>query len=850
MPALPARLGALVLTAACAATGTLLLLAPPASAADTDLSALRINEVESQGGDPDDWVELANAGTAAVDVGGLVLGDGDPADRYELPAGTAIPAGGYLVLERADLGFGLGAADAVRLLRADGTVVDEHAWTQHATTSYGRCPDGAGAFVTTAAPTKGAANDCSTPDPVPDPVPDPAPGPEPVGSTVVVNEVESNGDDTDWAELTNTGTADVDISGWTFRDSDPTNPAWTLPAGAVVPAGGFFLVDQAQGGQPGFAFGLGGADAVRLSDTTGALVAEYAWEEHASVTWGRCPDGTGEFADTTRSTKGTANNCLPPVQINEVESQGGTPGDWVELFNVGTTPVDLAGAVLTDADGGSWTLPAGSEVPGRGYLVLDQAQFGFGLGDADAVTLSSPAGVVYGSYAWTRHASTTYGRCPNGVGDLTTTLEPTKGSWNACDGYPVPAPWPGGPDETAIDDEGTVTGDLSGLDIEPSGTSAPGTLWAVQNGDGLLYRLDDDGAGGRTVAGEWTLDYPGGPGGVVDAEGVTVAGDDSAGGLYVSSERDDTADDVSRPSVLRYAPTGTGGTLTATTEWNLAPDFPGLGANSGLEGITWVPDTYLVDGGFVDQRTGRPYDPAGYPGHGDGLFLVGVEGTSGVYAYALADDGGFARVATVPVDLFTPFGADDAPVVADVQFDADLGALWVVCDEVCGGQTALFALDGTGSFAAVDTFLPPADADPTFANEGFAIDTEVTCVDGYRATYYADDDDTDGFSLRTGTFPCTEDGTDPGPGTDPGSGPGTHPGPGTGGPGTHPGSQPGAGAQPVAGPGTGDGAGTGTHPARTALAQTGAEVGSWTALAAGLLVAGGAALLAGRRRVG
>ncbi len=146
-----------------------------------------------------------------------------------------------------------------------------------------------------------------------------------MGSTVVVNEVESNGDDTDWAELTNTGTADVDISGWTFRDSDPTNPAWTLPAGAVVPAGGFYVVDQAQGGQPGFAFGLGGADAVRLSDTTGALVAEYAWEEHASVTWGRCPDGTGEFADTTRSTKGTANNCLPPVQINEVESQGGTP---------------------------------------------------------------------------------------------------------------------------------------------------------------------------------------------------------------------------------------------------------------------------------------------------------------------------------------------------------------------------------------------------------------------------------------------------------------------------------------------------------------------------------------------
>jgi LPXTG-motif cell wall-anchored protein len=822
-----ARLGALVLAAASAATGTL-LLAPSASAADADLSSIRINEVESQGGDPDDWVELANAGTTAVDVGGLVLTDDDPADRYELPAGTTIPAGGYLVLDRgADFAFGLGGSDAVRLLRADGTVVDEHAWTSHATTTYGRCPDAAGAFTTTTTPTRGAANDCSTPDP--DPVP--------VASTVVVNEVESNGDDTDWAELYNTGTADVPVGGWTFRDSDPTNPAYTLPAGAVVPAGGFYVVDQAQGGQPGFAFGLGGSDAVRLSDPSGALVAEYAWAEHAAVTWGRCPDGTGEFTDTTRSTKGTANNCLPPVVVNEVESQGGTPGDWVELFNVGTTPVDLTGAVLSDAGGGVWTLPAGSEVPGRGYLVLDQAQFGFGLGGTDSVTLSSPEGVVYDSYAWTQHATTTYGRCPNGVGDLVTTLEPTKGSWNACAGYPVPAPWPGGPDETAIDDEATFGGDLSGLDVEPSGTSAPGTLWAVQNGDGLLYRLADDGAGGRTVTGDWTLDYPGGPGGVVDAEGVTVAGDDSAGGVYVSSERDDRADDVSRPSVLRYLPTGTG-TLVATTEWDLAPDFPGLGANSGLEGITWVPDTYLVDGGFVDQRTGRAYDPAGYPGHGDGLFLVGVEGTSNVYAYALADDGGFARVATIPVDLFTPFGADDEPVVADVQFDADLGALWVVCDEVCGGQTALFALDGSGTFAAVDTFLPPAGADPTFANEGFAIDTEATCVDGYRATYYADDNDTDGFSLRIGTFPCAEDSTEPGPG----------PGPGSGGPGTDPGTQP--GTQPVAGPGAGAGTDSGTHPTRTELAQTGAEVGSWTALAAGLLVAGAAALVVGRRRHG
>src|SRR5690606_32414879 len=53
---------------------------------------------------------------------------------------------------------------------ADGVVLDEYSWTAHAATTYGRCPDGTGAFATTTAPTKGAANQCAgilTPSPWP-----------------------------------------------------------------------------------------------------------------------------------------------------------------------------------------------------------------------------------------------------------------------------------------------------------------------------------------------------------------------------------------------------------------------------------------------------------------------------------------------------------------------------------------------------------------------------------------------------------------------------------------------------------------------------------------------------------
>jgi hypothetical protein len=808
MRSTPSRLGALVAATACVAGSLVLATASPAAAAPADVV---ISEVDVAA----DTVELQNTRTTDQDLGGMVLRDDSDDHALVIPAGTVLPAGSSLVLEPdaaalGDAGFGLGTVDQARLFAADGTALDSFAWTQDPGGSWSLCDGG---FVATPTTTPGEANDCTVPPVV---VP-----PAPVVTTLVVNEVESNGDDTDWVELVTTGDTPVDISGYTFRDDDDSRTPYTLPAGSVVVPGEFFVVDQAQGPRAGFDFGLGGADSARLFDPAGGLAASYSWTVHASTSYGRCPDGTGDLVTTTVSTKGEANDCSSPVRIDEVESSGGTPGDWVELTSVGVADVDVAGYALVDGDGGRTTLTAGTVVAPGGHLAVDLT----GLGADDSVTLLAPDGTVVDSYAWTQHSATTYGRCPDVTGEFAVTSAPSKGAVNECAGILNPQPWSGGPEETPLDDEDTFGGDLSGLDWEPSGSSAPGTLWAVQNGDGLLYRITSDGAGGWAPEAEWTLGYPGGAAGIVDAEGVTVAGDDSAGGVYVSSERDNDANTVSRPSVLRYLPTGTGGALTATQEWNLAADFPGLGANAGLEGITWVPDSTLTAGGFVDQRTGSAYAPGSYPGHGDGLFVVGVEGTASVYAYALSTDGSYARVAT----LATPFA-----LVADVQFDADLGALWVVCDEACGGQTALYELGDDGALAATTVYSPPADADPGLANEGFAIADAATCSDGYRATFYADDADTDGFSLRTGTFPCApqEPGAEPTPGPMPGTGTGTAPG-----------GQP---APPVSGSPVAPAAGAG--PTRSALAATGSELGGWAASGAVLLLVGGTALVAGRRR--
>lgn len=613
---------------------------------------------------------------------------------------------------------------------------------------------------------------------------------------LVVNEVESNGDDTDWVELKNTSDTAVDIGGFTFRDSDDSH-SWTLPTGTVVEPGGYTVIDQPEDGNPGFGFGLGDDDSARLFDTTDTLVLAYSWTTHADVTWGRCADGTGEFVDTSTRTKGTANGCSP-VRINEIESSDANGGDdWVELTNTGAKTFDLGGSRLTDSEpdksGHEYTIPAGTTIAPGAFVVLEQSQFGFGLGGADAVRLLAADGTtLVDSSEWTVHAATTYGRNPDGTGDFAETSAPTKGAANAFAGVVPAQAWPGSPDETVADAAATYSGDMSGLDWQADATATDGgILWGVQNGDGLLYRLTSDGAGGwnPTNAAGTTLHYADGSG-TPDAEGVTVAADDP-GAVYVSTERNNDASSVSRPAVLRFATTdGSASSLNATDDWNLAADFPGLGANSGLEGVTWIPDSWLTAHGFVDEHTGAAYAPSTYAGHGGGLFFVGVEGTASVYAYALMDDGSSQRVATIG----TPFS-----IVADVQFDATLDALWVVCDEACDGRTALFTVQD-GSFAAESLYDAPANANTGFANEGFAISD--VCTDGSRTTFYADDAATDGHSIRTGTYPCTDDGS----GETPSPGDGGTPAPGDGGtPNPSPGEGEGGTPTPTPGPSPGEG---------------------------------------------
>ncbi|MDN6623268.1 MAG: nuclease, partial [Bifidobacterium crudilactis] len=148
------------------------------------------------------------------------------------------------------------------------------------------------------------------------------------------------------------------------------------------------------------------------------------------------------------------------------------------------------------------------------------------------------------------------------------------------------------------------------------------------------------------------LHFKNGTGGV-DSEGITLMNNDTASGIFIGAERDNENKKVPRPSILKYdansTTTDTNGDgaqdLTATQEWNLTEALSGAGlhfadgddANLGVEGVAYIPDTYLTAHGFT-TIDGQTYRPADYKNSYAGLFLAAIEKNGHIYAFALSDD--------------------------------------------------------------------------------------------------------------------------------------------------------------------------------------------------------------------
>lgn len=154
---------------------------------------------------------------------------------------------------------------------------------------------------------------------------------------VVLNEIESNGDTTDWVEIYNKGTLPVDISGWYITD-DNTNrldkgKTTPLPEETMLEPGAYYVFEQ----YADFDFGLGAPDEVNLFDGNGDLVEKYSWSVHAEGVYARVPDGTGSFIDTAVSTKGAANQDTPNVKPTFPDAVAWPGSDKVVTYDEGVS---------------------------------------------------------------------------------------------------------------------------------------------------------------------------------------------------------------------------------------------------------------------------------------------------------------------------------------------------------------------------------------------------------------------------------------------------------------------------------------------------------------------------------
>jgi hypothetical protein len=232
-----------------------------------------------------------------------------------------------------------------------------------------------------------------------------------VDYTIVINEFmagndnfhfDEAGDDDDWIELYNYGSAPVDIGGMFLTDNLAAPFAYQIPVGfpsqTTIPAGGFMIVwadgEPAEGPlHVGFKLSAGGGEDIALFTSLGQpadVIADFG-PQTDNVSYGRTPDAGSEWhlfdaASQTPPTPGATNGGRLPddeILITEimyhpydaaaplVEDIG---MEYIELYNRGYSAVSLDGWQITD--GVAYTFGNVSINP-KEYLVVaaDTAKF-------------------------------------------------------------------------------------------------------------------------------------------------------------------------------------------------------------------------------------------------------------------------------------------------------------------------------------------------------------------------------------------------------------------------------------------------------------------------------------------
>ncbi len=327
-----------------------------------------------------DYVELKNNTALEVDLTGWTLTDDELVpNKYAFPAGTKLPASGYLViwcdsdvlLPGLHAGFGLNDRGQRVILIQAGVVRDAISFgPQVPDLPIGRIANGTGAWNLND-PSIGAANVAH------------AFGTD--ATSLKFNEWMADPlSGSDWFELFNPDAAPIALGSLWLSDTPATPKITQIPALTFIEPNGFtkFNADGTTDGFNSVNFKLGGAgDDLILTTTNGltTLAAIQFGAQERGISQGRFPDGNAVIHSFPQSPSPGESNWLPaPVVINEALTNSTPPlGDTIELFNGSADPVDIGGWWLSDDIQAlrRFQIPPGTTLPAGGFAVFLESQF-------------------------------------------------------------------------------------------------------------------------------------------------------------------------------------------------------------------------------------------------------------------------------------------------------------------------------------------------------------------------------------------------------------------------------------------------------------------------------------------
>ena len=384
-----------------------------------------------------DWVEIENTSSKDFSLAGYYLSDEAGNGKYCFPAGSVVPARGYLVVwcspdEEGDYApFALRKAggETVCLMNKNRTVLDS-AVTVACREGQSLVRGSDGALVPSDTPTPGYPNNEAGAKAWQEELAQRS------GGTLVLSEIMSSntlfaapdGNYYDWIEVYNPSDSPVSLSG--YKLSDRVNKTKYAFPDEMLGAGEYKIVWCAPGVEgaeyASFALASAGGETVVLTAPSGAeseSVELPALEKNTTYakengTWVVSQRPTPGFSNDDAGYEawlrsgGYENNEIYITEVmahnrGTLADSDGDLSDWIEIANLGETAVDLSGWYLSDDPNvpDAWKIPALTLAPGEHTVIFasgknrteGELHTSFSLTDGDTVILSAGNGAETGS---------------------------------------------------------------------------------------------------------------------------------------------------------------------------------------------------------------------------------------------------------------------------------------------------------------------------------------------------------------------------------------------------------------------------------------------------------------------